>query len=45
VDILLVYSSGLDVDDENNATKHGGGTEFRATVLAKARSRRAHSVR
>ena len=38
VDIVLVHSSDLHVDDERNATKHSGGTTGLAAVLAAARA-------
>ncbi len=37
VDIVLVHSSDLHVDDEHNATKHNDGTDGLAAVLAVAR--------
>ena len=36
MDIVLVHSSDLHVDDEQNATKHGDGTDGLAAVLAAA---------
>jgi hypothetical protein len=36
VDLLLVHSSDLRVDDEASATKHGDGTDGLAAVLAAA---------
>ena len=44
VDILLVHSSDLHVDDEATATKHGDGTAGLAAVLAAARAARADIV-
>jgi metallophosphoesterase superfamily enzyme len=36
VDIVLVHTSDLHIDDEQNATKHGDGTDGLAAVLAAA---------
>jgi len=44
VDIVLVHSSDLHVDDENNATKHSDGTDGLAAVLAAARDAGADVV-
>ena len=44
VDIVLVHSSDLHVDDETNATKHGDGIAGLAAVLAAARAARADIV-
>ena len=44
VDLLLVHSSDLHVDDEANATKHGDGTAGLAAVLAAARAASADIV-
>ena len=44
VDIVLVHSSDLHVDDERNATKHSGGTTGLAAVLAAARAADADVV-
>ncbi len=44
VDIILVHSSDLHVDDERNATKHSGGTTGLAAVLAAARAADADVV-
>ncbi len=44
VDIVLVHSSDLHVDDEQNATKHGDGTAGLAAVLATARDAGADIV-
>ena len=38
MDLLLVHSSDLHVDDEHNATKHSDGTAGLAAVLAAARA-------
>jgi DNA repair exonuclease SbcCD nuclease subunit len=44
VDIVLVHSSDLHVDDERDATKHQDGTAGLAAVLAAARAARADIV-
>src|SRR5262245_49118947 len=44
VDLLLVHSSDLHVDDEQNATKHSDGTAGLAAVLAAARAANADIV-
>jgi DNA repair exonuclease SbcCD nuclease subunit len=44
VDIVLVHSSDLHVDDEHSATKHGDGTAGLAAVLAAAHAHRADIV-
>ena len=44
VDILLVHSSDLHVDDEQSASKHNDGTAGLAAVLAAARDARADIV-
>ncbi|HET7880381.1 MAG TPA: metallophosphoesterase [Acetobacteraceae bacterium] len=44
VDIVVVHSSDLHVDDEQNATKHNDGTAGLAAVLSVARARRADLV-
>lgn len=44
VDIVLVHSSDLHVDDETNATKHHDGTAGLAAVLAAARAHNADIV-
>jgi DNA repair exonuclease SbcCD nuclease subunit len=44
VDIVLVHSSDLHVDDEQNATKHNDGTDGLAAVLAVARAADADVV-
>src|SRR5271154_3684860 len=44
VDLLLVHSSDLHVDDEQNATKHSDGTAGLAAVLAAARAAGADIV-
>jgi DNA repair exonuclease SbcCD nuclease subunit len=44
VDIVLVHSSDLHVDDEQNATKHSDGTAGLAAVLACARAAGADVV-
>ena len=44
VDLLLVHSSDLHVDDEASATKHGDGTDGLAAVLAAARTASADIV-
>jgi DNA repair exonuclease SbcCD nuclease subunit len=44
VDIVLVHSSDLHVDDENNATKHSDGVAGLAAVLAAARDANADIV-
>jgi DNA repair exonuclease SbcCD nuclease subunit len=44
VDIVLVHSSDLHVDDERDATKHQDGTAVPAAVLAAARAARADIV-
>jgi len=44
VDLLLVHSSDLHVDDEHSAAKHGDGTDGLAAVLAVARDARADVV-
>jgi DNA repair exonuclease SbcCD nuclease subunit len=44
VDIVLVHSSDLHVDDERNATKHSDGTDGLTAVLAVARVARADIV-
>src|SRR5262245_3935042 len=44
VDIVLVHTSDLHVDDEQNATKHHDGTAGLAAVLAAARDARADIV-
>ena len=44
VDIVLVHSSDLHVDDEHNATKHHDGTAGLAAVLASARAHNADIV-
>ncbi|HME26537.1 MAG TPA: hypothetical protein VKI44_35295 [Acetobacteraceae bacterium] len=44
VDLLLVHSSDLHVDDEASATKHGDGTDDLAAVPAAARAARADIV-
>jgi DNA repair exonuclease SbcCD nuclease subunit len=41
VDIVLVHSSDLHVDDEQNATKHSGGLTGLVAVLAAARTANA----
>jgi DNA repair exonuclease SbcCD nuclease subunit len=44
VDLLLVHSSDLHVDDERNATKHSAGAAGLAAVLAVARAASADVV-
>jgi DNA repair exonuclease SbcCD nuclease subunit len=44
VDIVLVHSSDLHVDDEDNATKHSDGVAGLAAVLAAARDANADIV-
>jgi DNA repair exonuclease SbcCD nuclease subunit len=44
VDIVLVHSSDLHVDDEHKATKHNDGTDGLAAVLAVARAADADVV-
>jgi DNA repair exonuclease SbcCD nuclease subunit len=44
VDLLLVHSSDLHVDDERNATKHSAGAAGLAAVLAVARTASADVV-
>jgi DNA repair exonuclease SbcCD nuclease subunit len=44
VDIVLVHSSDLHVDDEATGTKHAGGTTGLAAVLAAARAHNADIV-
>ena len=44
VDLVLVHSSDLHVDDEHNATKHSDGTAGLAAVLSAARAAAADIV-